>query len=103
MLDLVLTEARGRRHRDGLLLTGLEILDTARAYEPLAEDYFLLGIGVAYARRTVSQSLRSRGAKFVTLVHPRALVAESSQIGEGSIVCPGAIVSDSATLGECVL
>ena len=90
------------RRLDGFA-TGLEILGTARDYKPLAGDYCLLGIGVAYARRTVAQSLRSRGAKFVTLVHPWALVAESSQIGEGSIVCPGAIVSDSAALGACVL
>ena len=90
------------RRLDGFA-TGYEILGTARDYEPLADDYFLLGIGVAYARRTVAQSLRSRGAKFVTLIHPRALLAESARIGEGSIVCPGAIVSDSATLGRCVL
>ncbi len=90
-------------HRLDGFATGLKILGTARAYEPLAGDYFLLGIGVAYARRTVAQSLRSRGAEFVTLVHPRALVAESSRIGEGSIVCPGAIVSNSAALGTCVL
>jgi sugar O-acyltransferase (sialic acid O-acetyltransferase NeuD family) len=83
--------------------TGLTILGPVASYEKLSGDYLLLGIGVAYSRRMVAERLIARGAEFVTLVHPTAVVAESARIGRGSIVCPGAIVSDSATLGECVL
>ncbi len=80
--------------------TGLSILGPVASYEKLPGDYLLLGIGVAYSRRMVAESLMARGAEFVTLVHPTAVVAESARMGRGSIVCPGAIVSDSATLGE---
>jgi len=83
--------------------TGLAILGPIASYVNIPGDYLLLGIGVAYSRRMVAERLTARGAAFVTLVHPTAVVAESARIGCGSIVCPGAIVSDSATLGECVL
>lgn len=83
--------------------TGLEILGSVEGYEKRQGDYLLLGIGVPYARHMVADRLASRGAEFVTLVHPRSVVAKSARIGKGSIVCPGAIVSDSSALGRCVL
>lgn len=83
--------------------TGLTILGPVASYEKRPGDYLLLGIGVAYSRRMVAERLIARGAEFVTLVHPTAVVAESARIGRGSIVCPGVIVSDSARLGESVL
>jgi sugar O-acyltransferase (sialic acid O-acetyltransferase NeuD family) len=90
------------RRLDGFS-TGLTILGPIASYEKLSGDYLLLGIGVAYSRRMVAERLIARGAEFVTLVHPNAVVAESARIGRGSIVCPGAIISDSARLSECVL
>jgi len=83
--------------------TGLEILGRVDAYERVPGDYLLLGIGVAYSRRMVAERLTARGAEFATLVHTTAVVARSARVGTGSIICPGAIVSDSATLGTCVL
>jgi sugar O-acyltransferase (sialic acid O-acetyltransferase NeuD family) len=90
------------RRLDGFS-TGLEILGRVDAYERVPGDYLLLGIGVAYSRRMVAERLTARGAEFATLVHTTAVVARSARVGTGSIICPGAIVSDSATLGTCVL
>jgi sugar O-acyltransferase (sialic acid O-acetyltransferase NeuD family) len=90
------------RRLDGFS-TGLEILGRVEAYEKRPGDYLLLAIGVAYSRRMVVERLTARGAEFVTLVHPTAVVADSARVGTGCIVCPGAIVSDSAKLGAYVL
>ena len=84
-------------------LTDVGILSAVRDYRPAAGDYLLLAIGVPYARRQVAESLLAKQARFLTLVHPRALVAPTALIGEGSIVCPFAIVSDAAVLGSFVL
>jgi sugar O-acyltransferase (sialic acid O-acetyltransferase NeuD family) len=90
-------------HRLDGFSTGVRILATVESYEKRAGDYLLLGIGVAYVRRMVAERVADRGAAFLTLVHPRAVVAESARIGPGSIICPQAVVSDSAALGACVL
>lgn len=83
--------------------TSVGIVGTAAGYEAAAGDYLLLAIGVPYSRRRVAETLRARGGRFLTLVHPRAVVAASAQIGAGSVICPCAVVSDAATLGSCVL
>lgn len=79
------------------------ILGTVADYVPAEGDYLVLAIGVPYTRRRVAEALASRGAQFITLVHPTACVAENATLGDGSVVCPYAIVSDSARLGACVL
>lgn len=90
------------RRLDGFS-TGLGILSTVGEHQPEDGDYILLGIGVPYSRRRVAEQLLARNARFLTLVHPRAVVASTASVGEGSIICPFAIVSDSSRLGRCVL
>ena len=81
----------------------LAILADPDRYEPQAGDALLLAIGIPIVRRQVAESLTSRGATFLTLVHPTAIVVPTAAIGEGSIICPYAIVSDSARVGAFVL
>ncbi len=81
----------------------LAILCATAAYQRQPGDYLVLAIGVPYCRRRVAESLLAGGSRFLTLVHPAAVVAEAARVGEGSVVCPYAIVSDSAVLGQCVL
>ena len=83
--------------------TDVGVVGAANDYRPGAGEYVLLGIGVPYSRRRVAEDLCSRGTRFLTLVHPHSLVSSSADLGEGSIVCPFAVISDSATLGRCVL
>lgn len=90
------------RRLDGFA-TGVGIVSTVHDYRPADGDYLLLGIGVPYSRRRVAECLSGRESRFLTLVHPRAVVATTAVIGDGSIVCPFAVVSDSARLGRCVL
>ena len=79
------------------------IVSTPDAYVAAAGDKFLLGIGVPYARRKVAESLLARGAEFLTLVHPTAIVAASATIEDGAILCPYAIASDSCRVGRFVI
>lgn len=90
------------RRLDGFS-TGAGIVSTVHDYRPESGDCLLLGIGVPYSRRRVAEQLRGRDARFLSLVHPRAVVSPSADVGEGSIVCPFAVISDSARLGRCVL
>jgi sugar O-acyltransferase (sialic acid O-acetyltransferase NeuD family) len=66
-------------------------------------DAFVLAIGIPGVRRNVAESLQSRGANFLTLIHHTAMVAESATIHEGAIICPYALVSAHARVGACVI
>jgi sugar O-acyltransferase (sialic acid O-acetyltransferase NeuD family) len=82
---------------------GVPMLGTVADYSPREGDYLVLAIGVPYTRRRIAESLVSRGGRFLTLVHPKAVVADNATLGEGCVVCPYAVVSDSARVGTCVL
>jgi sugar O-acyltransferase (sialic acid O-acetyltransferase NeuD family) len=81
----------------------LPVIADPAAFEPEPGDALLLAIGIPETRRRVAEDLLSRGAEFLTLIHPTAIVAPSASIGPGSIVCPYAIVSDAARLGRFTL
>ena len=79
------------------------IVGSPEDFVPEAGDGFLLAIGIPETRRRVAEALKARGATFLTLVHPTAVVAPTAGIGRGAILCPYSILSDAARVGECVL
>ena len=81
----------------------LPILGSPNDFELRPTDGFVLGIGIPRIRRVVAEQLEARGARFLTLIHPTAIVADTAVIGPGSVICPYAVVSDAVRLGRCVL
>jgi len=81
---------------DRLLDQGDDDLDFTPA------DWFLCGRGEPRLKRIVCERLRSRGARFRTLIHPTAVITSPGHLGEGTIVCPHAVVSVNAVVGRLV-
>jgi len=81
----------------------LPIVGSPNDFELRPTDGFVLGIGIPGIRRDVAEQLEARGARFMTLIHPTAIVADTAVIGLGSVICPYVIVSDSVRLGRFVL
>jgi sugar O-acyltransferase (sialic acid O-acetyltransferase NeuD family) len=81
----------------------LPILGTPDDFEPRPGDGLVLAIGIRGVRRQVAERLAARGARFLTLIHPTAIVADTAVIGAGTVICPYAVVSDAVRLGRCVL
>lgn len=79
------------------------ILGDPEHHVPGPAEGFLLAIGIPHVRRRVAESLRRRGAMFLSLVHPTAVVAPTARIAAGAIVCPHAVISDAAEIGSCAL
>lgn len=89
---------------DGSILANkacdLPILGDPATFALKAGDAFLLAIGIPLVRRQVAEILLTRGARFLTLIHPTAIVSSTASIGTGSILCPYSVVTDSACLGQ---
>ena len=81
----------------------LPILGSPADFEPRSGDGLVLAIGIRGVRRQVAEQLAARGARFLTLIHPTAIVADTAVIGAGTVVCPYAVVSDAVRLGRFVL
>lgn len=83
---------------------GLPILASPDDFTPQPGDGLLLGIGRRGVRRRVAEQLESRGGHFLSLVHPSAIVADTADVGRGTILCPYASVTANARLGAfCLL
>lgn len=61
-------------------------------------------LGDVTARMKLAASARAAGFTLATVVHPRAVVAPSARLGEGTFVAAGAVVNPDAVVGEnCIV
>ena len=81
----------------------VEILDTIWDYRVQENDRFLLAIGDVEGRDKVLRSLLERGAKFISLIHPKAMVFRNAILGEGVILYPFVGISTYAQIGDFCL
>lgn len=65
-------------------------------------DCFICGVGNPSIKLPCCRRLQTRGARFITLIHPAAVVGSGCRFGEGCILCPGAVVANHAALGDFV-
>lgn len=79
-----------------------EYLGSVNAYIPCADDSFILGIGSVSTKRKIVDAFFSSLDRFLTLVHPTAVIAPSANIGRGVVVCPFALVSADTQIGDFV-
>lgn len=79
------------------------ILGDDLGYAVQEDDRFLFAIADVEVKKRIVVRMKVRSARFLTLIHPTAVVASSARIGEGVIICPFALVSDHAVLGDFVL
>ena len=80
------------------------ILATIDEYEIQPDDEFVCCIGNSDVRKQCVEKMKSKGAVFTTLIHPTAVIAETSSLGEGVIIYPFALISDNAVIGnQCII
>ena len=64
----------------------------------------VVSIGNNEIRKTLIRRLQSADAPLISLIHPRAYVSPSAEIGIGSIILPGAIIHTNAKIGQgCIV
>ncbi|MGB0408379.1 MAG: acetyltransferase [Opitutales bacterium] len=78
------------------------VLGSIDTYSYSTEDVFLCAIGAPKVKRSVVERMLGKGAVFISLVHPTAVLGESVSIAEGVIICPGAVVTCDVTIGRFV-
>ena len=72
-------------------------------YEIKENDRFLFAIGNIETKKRLIKKLKNKGAKFLTLIHPTAIVVNTEKIGEGVVICPFCLVSHNVQLDDFVM
>ena len=69
-------------------------------YQVQEEDHFILALGNSEVKRKIVEIIKARNGKFMTLIHPTAIVAKTAKIGEGNILCPFVMIGPNVLLGN---
>ena len=80
----------------------LSLVGTPGAFEFQPGDGALIAIGNPKTRRAVASVLQGR-VTFPILIHPAAIVGPHCQLGEGSIICPTAVLTTNVRFGKHVI
>ena len=81
----------------------LPVLGQIASLTAFDHDAVIIAIGNNQVRRTIFTMLQAQGETFVTVIHPRAVVAPSARIGAGAVLVAGAIVNPGAVIGANVI
>lgn len=71
-------------------------------YVPREDEVFICAIGDPKTKFNICNDFVKRGAKFINLIHPTAIIGESAIIGKGIILCPYSIIAAKAIIGDFV-
>ena len=72
-------------------------------FSPTEQDHFIIAIGDPTVRLKITERLEKKKAKFATIVHPTAYVAESTALQPGTIVGPFAFIGPDCLIGKHVM
>jgi sugar O-acyltransferase (sialic acid O-acetyltransferase NeuD family) len=96
-----LDDASGRA---GAIVKGLPVLGPIeRAVVELDPFVVTIAIGTTPIRRRLAARVEAVGCPFATLVDPRAWIGSDVEVGTGSILCAGAVVTTDVRLGRHVI
>jgi sugar O-acyltransferase (sialic acid O-acetyltransferase NeuD family) len=78
---------------------GVRILGRIAELSDLAHDAIVVAIGDNRRRQQLFEKLSASGERFLTVVHPRAVVAGGVTIGAGSMIVGGVVVNIGTAIG----
>jgi sugar O-acyltransferase (sialic acid O-acetyltransferase NeuD family) len=82
---------------------GLPVLGSIEQISVIEHDRIIIAIGDNARRKQIFESLRQQERKFITAIHPTAIIAPSAKIGIGTMICAGVIVNPAASIGNNVI
>ncbi|KLU62670.1 putative acetyltransferase EpsM [Peptococcaceae bacterium CEB3] len=86
----------------GHLLCDEPVLGSYDWFSAHRDTYALCAVGNPRTRFSVVRHLSDVGVRFASVIHPSARVSRYVEIGEGSVVCAGAILTTQVKVGKHV-
>lgn len=81
-----------------------EIIANDEDYDIQPDDEFVCAIGSGLLRKKLMTKMEAKGAKFVNLRHPTAIVASSAVLQKGIILYPYSIITADVNIGKgCII
>ena len=92
------------RNKWGAKIHGYPVLGGLEWLRDNSSVYVAIGIGNPSIRRKVVMRIEEAcKSPLATLIHPRAWIGNHVEIGEGSIICAGTLITTDVHIGKCVI
>ena len=75
-------------------------LGDIQTHEVDPSSFYVMAIANIQYRKTIIQKLLSKGAHFLTFIHPMALVSKSAVIGQGVVIAPNVNIGPNVQIGD---
>lgn len=95
-LDNISPSREGEKFGGSIVLAGLHPIESLQAS---GIELMALGVGDNNARLAIGEKARSAGLTLTKAVHPRATIASSVQIGDGTVIAAGTVVNPDSIIG----
>ena len=85
---------------------GLPILGGREQLEALKNmniSHIVFAFGNGEARLKLAEIIRAQGFYLASAVHPKAIIADSTYIGPGTVIAAGAVVNPGTRIGDNVI
>lgn len=69
----------------------------------LGDVYAVCAVGSARVRKIIIGKLKGSNVKFATVIDPAAIVSNRVEVGEGTIICAGTIITVDIKIGNHVI
>ena len=78
------------------------ILDTIQAHIPKENIVYVMAIGKPETKLQIATILKKKKAQFMTFIHPSAIIANTTILGEGCIVGANTVIQCDSKIGDFV-
>lgn len=79
------------------------IIGSVEEYVVQEDDVFFCALGDPFWRKHYSRIISQKGGRFISIIHPTALISSSAVIGEGSFIGAYCAVSSNVNIGHHVM
>lgn len=88
--------------KHGASLNEIPVMSLENASKQFPGAFMVGGVGVPKTRQILIKKARAAGFQFATIIHPRVEQSPWIEIGVGTVICAGNILTTNITLGEQV-
>ena len=79
-----------------------KILGTITEWIPRNNEVFVVAAGYVNNKKIIESKLTEKGACYINIIHPTAIINDTAILGIGNIICPNVVISDSAFVNNHV-
>jgi len=88
--------------KQGSILNNIPVLSLEQTRKEFPKARVVGGVGIPKTRETLIKKALSFGFDFETIIHPRVEYSQWVEIGKGTVICAGNILTTNIVLGQHV-